>query len=420
MGKPVRLVAVAAIAALGLAACASGSSDSSSGSSGDTLVIATDLPLQGSSADASADTNKMIELYLKSVDYKAGDYTVELKEYDDSTASAGTWDPATCTANAQAHVANSAEVAVMGEFNSGCTKLQVPVLNQDPDGPMLQVSHSSTNPGLTKEWDEGEPDSYAPTGEKNFARVVTTDDYQGTAAADYAKDELGVTKCYVLNDNDTYGQGIAKAFIAQAEVDGIEIVGDEAYDKSQPNYTALFQKVKATNPDCVYFGGVYDNNGAQLLKDKVSVLGDNDEVTLMAPDGWSGYPDLDDQAESEGMYVTFAGLASEQLQEQGGAAADLLEAFQDEYGRAPSTSYALYGVAAVQVIMAAIENSDGTRKGVRDAVFNGDGITIAADASATGKEIHIDPDSGDTTAKDISVLIEKDGSQQFVKTQPVE
>jgi branched-chain amino acid transport system substrate-binding protein len=419
MGKPVRVVALAAIATLGLAACASGSSDSSGGSggSGKTLTIATDLPLQGASADSSTDTNNLIQLYLDSVNSKAGDYTVKLKTYDDSTAAKGAWDDATCSANAQAHVANANEIAVMGEFNSGCSKLETPVLNQDPNGPMLMVSHSSTNVGLTKTWDPGEPDVYYPSGKRNFARVVTTDDTQGVAAADFASQDLKVTKCYVINDNQTYGQGIAKTFSAQAEKDGITVLGNEAYDAKQPNYTALFQKIKAKNPDCIYFAGIYDNNGGQLLKDKVSVLGDNSKVKLLAPDGWSGYPDLDKQTQSVGMYVTFAGLATEQLQKQGGEAADLLKKFQDKYGRAPSTSYALYGVAAVQVIMTAIENSDGTRKGVTDAVFSGSGIDVPADKSATGKEIKIDTATGDTTAKDISVLVEKDGSQQFVKAQ---
>ncbi|MBT0768882.1 branched-chain amino acid ABC transporter substrate-binding protein [Kineosporia sp. J2-2] len=383
-------------------------------------MISTDLPLQGASADASTDTNNLIELYLDSIDHKAGDYTVELKKYDNSTAAAGQWDEATCAANAQEHVATANEVAVMGEFNSGCTKLQVPVLNQDPDGPMLQVSHASTNPGLTKAWEQGEPEKYAPSGVKSFARVVTTDDYQGTAAADFAKEDLKVTKCYILNDNQTYGQGIGKAFQAQAEKIGIQILGNEAYDPKQPNYTAVFNKIKSLSPDCIYFAGIYDNNGGQLLKDKVAVLGDNEKVKTLSPDGWTGYPDLDEQKEAEGLYATFAGLASEQLAEQEGAAADLLKSFEEKYGMQPRTSYALYGVAGVQVILEAIEKSDGTKKGVRDAVFEGDGITIPAEESATGKEIHIDPASGDTTAKDISVLQEQDGAQKFLKAQPVE
>ncbi len=273
--------------------------------------------------------------------------------------------------------------------------------------------------GLTKAWEEGEPEMYAPSGKKNFARVVTTDDVQGTAAAAFAAETLKVKKCYVLNDNQTYGQGIAQSFEDAAKAEGIEIIANEAYDEKAPNYTALFQKIKATNPDCLYVGGIYDLNGGQLLKDKVAVLGDNATIPMMTPDGWTGYPPLDKQPEAEGLYATFAGLATEELEKQGGAAADLLEKFEAEYGFAPRTSYALYGVAGVQVIVKAIEASDGTKKGVRDAVFEGEGIKIPAEESATGKEIVIDPATGDTTAKDISVLQHKDGVQAFLQAQEV-
>ena len=45
---------------------------------------------------------------------------------------------------------------------------------------MLMVSPGNTNPGLTKKWETGEPEKFYPTGTRNYARVVTTDDYQGT------------------------------------------------------------------------------------------------------------------------------------------------------------------------------------------------------------------------------------------------
>ncbi len=157
-------VAVAVLAAMALAACGGGSTADSSGDGGKTLTIATDLPLQGASKDASDSTNNAIKLYLKQNGNKAGKFTIELKTYDDSTAAKGAWDDATCAKNATDHVANTNEVAVMGTYNSGCAKIIAPVLNQDPSGPMLMVSHANTNPGLTKTWDPGEPEKYKPTG----------------------------------------------------------------------------------------------------------------------------------------------------------------------------------------------------------------------------------------------------------------
>ncbi|HYO17768.1 MAG TPA: branched-chain amino acid ABC transporter substrate-binding protein [Dermatophilaceae bacterium] len=418
MSKYIKVAAVVAVASLGLAACASSGGDG--GTSGSkTLVISSDLPLQGGSADASISTNNMIKLYLKSLDNKVGDYTIEFKEYDNSTAAKGSWDDATCAANAQAHVANTNEVAVMGTYNSGCAKIIAPVLNQAPDGPMLMVSHANTNPGLTKTWDPGEPEKYFPSGTRSYARVVTTDDYQGAAIAAYAGKELGLKKCYIVNDNQTYGQGVARSFVDSAEANGIEVVGNDPWDSKQTSYTALFEKAKAKNPDCIIMSGVYDLNGGQLIKDKVAVLGDNEKVKVLAPDGFVGYPDFQAQPEAEGVFLTFAGLSLAQLAEAGGAAQQLLADYETEYGEPPSTGYALYGTAAVQVILAAIEASDGTRKGVNAAVFSGSGLTVDETTSAIGKAFTIDPATGDIDVKDISVLQIQNGAEVFVKAIPV-
>jgi branched-chain amino acid transport system substrate-binding protein len=398
-------------------AAAGGGSSASAG--GKTLTVSTDLPLQGSNKDTEDSTNKMIALYLQQQGNKAGNYNIKLKTYDDSTAAAGTWDDATCTKNANAHVANTDEVAVMGTYNSGCAKLEVPILNQ-ASPPMLMVSNANTNPGLTKAWDPGEPNKYYPSGKRNYARVVTTDDYQGTAAAAFASQDLKVKKCYIVNDNSTYGQGVARAFQDAAKKDGIQILGNDAWDSKAPDYQDLFQKIKQTGPDCLYIGGTYDLNGGQLVKDKVSVLGDNTKVKMIAPDGFTGYPELDKQPQSQGMYLTFAGLSSEVLLKQGGAGGKLLDAYKAKYGTPPVGSYPLYGVAAMQVILAAIAKSDGTRGSIVDQVFSGSGISIPADQSVTGKAIDINPQTGDTSAKDITVEIMKNNQETFLKSESVQ
>jgi branched-chain amino acid transport system substrate-binding protein len=415
MAKPIRVVALVAVAALGLAACGGSSSGGSGGSGGKTLIISSDLPLQGSSKDASEATNNAIELYLESVGNKAGNYTIKFQKYDDSTAAAAKWDSGQCQKNATAHVQNADEVAVMGTYNSGCAKIEVPILNQDPKGPMLMVSHANTNPGLTKKWEAGEPEKFYPKGTRNYARVVTTDDVQGLAAANFVAQDLGIKKVYILNDNETYGQGVAKQFEESAKAAGITVLGNEAWDAKATNYTALFQKIKSTSPDAVYLGGIFDSNGGQLVKDKVAVLGDNATVKLMGPDGFTGYPELAKMAESQGMYLTFPGLSTDQLRAKGGAGATLLDAYKTKFKADPASSYALYGVAGVQVMLAAIEKSDGTRKGVNEAVFSGDGITITADKSVLGKEMKIDPKTGDVNVKDITVEVMKGNAETFLK-----
>jgi len=80
-----------------------------------------------------------------------------------------------------------------------------------------------------------------------------------------------------------------------------------------------------------------------------------------------------------------------------------LALYKKTYKKDPVGSYPIYGVAALQVILAAIAKSDGTRKGVTEAVFSGTGVTIPAAQSVLGKALHISTLTGDTTAKDITV-----------------
>ena len=312
----------------------------------------------------------------------------------------------------------------MGTYNSGCAKIIVPILNQAPGGAMSMVSNANTNPGLTKTWNPGEPDIYYPTGIRNYARVATTDDVQGSAAAQFAK-SLGIKSVYVLNDTQTYGQGVAQAFTTEAKKQGITVLSSGAYgegwDAKQTDYTALFTKIKALNPDMLYVGGIFDNNGGQLVKDKFAVLGDNTKVKFMAPDGFTGYPDFNKMPEADGAYLTFAGLSTDLLLKiaPNGAGAKFIAAYKKAYKKEPVGSYPVYGVAAVQVILAAIAKSDGTRKGVTNALFSGAGITIPAKTSVLGKALTISTLSGDTLAKDITIEIIKGGEETTLRALTV-
>jgi len=418
MKKRISLFVGIVAAGLTLSACFSG------GGSG-TIVISSDLPLQGSSGDSSRSQNNTIRLYLEQLGNKitnkdGEELEISFKEYDDSIASTGAWDDGQCSKNASDHVANKSEVAVVGTYNSGCAKVIVPILNQDPDGPMTMISPANTNPGLTKPWDPGEPEIYYPTGQRNYGRVVGTDDFQGAAGAQFAAKELKLKRCFVLNDNQTYGQGVARAFADAAPSVGITVVGYEAWDAKQANYSALFNKIKAQKVDCVYFGGIFDNNGAQLTKDKFNILGDNKKVKLIAPDGFSGYPDFQNLKEAQGTYISFMGLPIPSLKEAGGVPAQFLKDYEAKYGGEPVSSYSLYAGAALQVILEGIKKSDGTRKGITEALFGTSNTTVSADISLIGKAFTIDARTGDIDAKDCTFSLLQDGSEEFYKAWKVE
>ena len=154
----------------------------------------------------------------KQFKFKAGNYTVGYQGCDDSTAQTGAWDSAKCSSNARAYASERTLIGVLGTFNSGCAKLEVPILNRAPGGPIAMLSSANTNVGLTHNapWNSpGEPGIYYPTGIRNYARVAATDDYQGPAAADLMKAK-GIKSVFILNDNQTFGKGVAQAFQARA------------------------------------------------------------------------------------------------------------------------------------------------------------------------------------------------------------
>ena len=74
------------------------------------------------------------------------------------------------------------------------------------------------------------------------------------------------------------------------------MLGNDAYNtKTGTNYHALFQGIAAKHPDAIMVGGLICENGGQLIKDKVSVLGDNTgKVKLLLPDGFTTQSTIDD------------------------------------------------------------------------------------------------------------------------------
>src|SRR5215207_5978014 len=251
---------VGMFAVLGVAAaflvvgCGGGGSEEQGGGEGGggpTATIVSDLPLQGSARARQETIANAITLALEERNYMAGDVQIEYVSQDDATAQAGKWDEARCAENAQSAAQNEEIVGWIGPYNSGCAAVQVPILNQAGLG---MVSHGNTAVGLTKPGGEpDEPERYYPTGTRNYTRVIVADDKQGRAGAVWMRDE-GVQGVYILDDQETYGKGIADQFQQNAEELGIQVLGRESIDPNAANYRSLMSQVAQTNPDAVYFG----------------------------------------------------------------------------------------------------------------------------------------------------------------------
>src|SRR5438477_465168 len=151
------------------------------GSGSPDKIIASDLPLQGANRALTTEMAAAVAFILKEHNWKAGKWTIGFQSCDDSTAQAGSWDAGKCTANAHAYASNSNMVGLVGTFNSGRAKIEIPILNRASGGAIAMVSPSNTYPGLTvngRGTSKREPNIYYPTGKRNYARVVWTDRFQ--------------------------------------------------------------------------------------------------------------------------------------------------------------------------------------------------------------------------------------------------
>ena len=336
-------------------------------------IIVSDLPMQGSSRTQTVQMTKAIRYVLDQAEWKAGDLNIGYQVCDDATAQAGKWDSGKCSTNAQAYASNEAVIGVIGTFNSGCAGIEIPVLNQAPNGPVAMVSPANTYVCLTEGGpgcDDSEPDKYYPSGTRNYVRVVANDAFQGAAMAEFA-DQQGITNVYILNDKEAYGLGVATNFRNAAESVGIKIAGFAAWDPKASSYEALMQQVKSSGADALFLGGLIDENGAQVIKDKVAVLGPNDgAVKLLAPDGFTQQSTIDESGvdNARGMFLSIAGVPTEDLTGEGKT---FIEAFSKELGDEPVDPYAAYGAQAAQVLLGAIERAGGTdRAKIAEEIFN--------------------------------------------------
>ena len=406
------LVMLGVVAAFVVAGCGGGGGGEQGGGEGGgspTATIVSDLPLQGSSRGQQETVVNAITLALEERNYMAGDVQIEYVSQDDATAQAGKWDEARCAENAQSAAQDEQIVGWIGPYNSGCAAVQIPILNQAGLG---MVSHGNTAVGLTKPGGEpDEPERYYPTGQRNYTRVIVADDKQGRAGAVWMRDE-GIQSVYILDDQETYGKGLADQFQQNADELGIQVLGRESIDPNAANYRALMGRIAQLNPDAVYFGGITPNNVGQLVNDKVAAGMSNDDVIFMGADGILEEAFIEAAGDAgEGVYATFAGLPASELP---GAGQDFVQGYEERFPDSPVEALTAYGYEAANVLLDAIErafNADGevTREGVVRELFatgNYNGVlgTWSFD------------ENGDTTLTELSGERVQDGQFEFNRT----
>jgi len=137
-------------------------------------------------------------------------------------------------------------VLVDGHF---CSASSIPASKVYADNGIVEISPASTNPQYT---DDGSPFTF---------RTCGRDDQQGKVAAEYIKDHFPTAKIAVLDDNSTYGKGIADQVRLNLKKLGVTDSYDTSYTAGDKDYSALISRLKQEGITLVYIGGYYADSG---------------------------------------------------------------------------------------------------------------------------------------------------------------
>jgi branched-chain amino acid transport system substrate-binding protein len=227
--------------------------------------------------------------------------------------------------------------ALVGPAFSGESKSVDPILEQ---AKVPSISPSATNATL------------AQHGWKYWHRDVANDDVQGPGAAKFAVSGLKSQAAFVIDDKSAYGQPLAAAVNKTLASGGVKVVGTDSIDPNASDYSTTVNKVKAANPDYIFFGGYYAAAG-KLLKQ----LREGGVKTAAFQSGDGSY----DKALISGAGVanatkTFAScpcLVPDAGTAQAGPLATFAAAYKAKYGADPQI-YAAEGYDAAQTFVKAV------------------------------------------------------------------
>jgi branched-chain amino acid transport system substrate-binding protein len=237
---------------------------------------------------------------------------------------------------------------VVGHFNSGVT---IPASDVYKENGILAISPAATNPTVTDR-----PNMW------NMFRVCGRDDQQGGVAGKIIVQRFKGKRVAFVHDKTTYGLGLATETRKAMNAGGMKEVMFEGVNKDDKDFTALISKLKAANPDLVYWGGLHDTGGLILrqMRDqgvKAPMMGGDgitdDEFAAIAGPG------------AEGTLMTFSPDPRNNP-----ANKQIVETFRKK-GFEPQ-AYTLYSYAAVQIIKQAAEQAKSLDpKKVADVMHSG-------------------------------------------------
>jgi len=146
---------------------------------------------------------------------------------------------------------------ILGAYSSESTRAIVPVVKQKQ---IPTIAPTATADNIM--------DSAAPW----LFRICAGSGAYATTTLDFLKNNGDPKTIEVVYENTNFGQSNNKSMTEAATKAGLTVSGNEAYQASSPDYKALLQRVKAKNPEAIYF--------ASYLLDASTLMRQSEQVNL--------------------------------------------------------------------------------------------------------------------------------------------
>jgi branched-chain amino acid transport system substrate-binding protein len=372
------------------------------------IIIGGDFATSGGDASAGVPTQNAAVLAIED-EAKIGlpgGYQLRAQMEDDTVG--GVHDAAQGVRNIQALLEDPHVLAIVGPQNSSVARAEIPVANQ---AKIALISPTTTSIGLTDDA-SGAAELRRDNPELHtFFRTVLRDDIQGSDDANFAFARLQARRAYVIDDNQSYGKGIADVFARSFSRLGGVVVDRAHLSAAQQDFIPLLTRVQGAHPDLVYYGGVV-SSGGPLLRRQMVKLGM--KATFMGGDGICEQGFIDGAGSAaNGVYCSDGAPNLDALP----SAAQFLKEYAARFPGQPVGTYSANAYAAAQVAVEAIRHLMEKNGGVlptREEVARAVAASVTPDTPLGSIAFTTD---GDVTTPVVSMRVVRNGAFVFIEQE---
>lgn len=349
--------------------------------------------LAGSGAYVDTAAKMAIEDYIEQVNADGGwlGKKVQLVSYDVSK------DPPTEAVTAATRLID--QDGVIGIVGISGTASTLPIISLCNENKVPCIASAATNTKVTVDEDTGETYPY-------MFRCCFIDPYQGTALANFAYGDLGISEVATLTRvNNPYAVGVQEYFKDEYTSLGGKIVAELGYQETEVEFRAQLTAAADAGAKAILVAAS-EYKDAGLIANQAKDLGL--EFTFLLPDGVYANELLD--VASSALTNAYISVGADENDPEFASWKAEFDAKHANSGYSANI-YTYYAMDSFMLLEYAVKTA-GTTDGeaIRNALEN------AKDAPCFTESITIDPATHNPLNKSITVLTVKDGAYTVYKT----